>query len=169
MKLTFYLFFSFHSIGKKIKYVIGMRENHLEAISLVEVVYKLYLDVLKTELSKLGILDINNMQAMIMYHIGDRKLSIGEVIDKGCFIGSNVSYNVKKLTSAGYLKQEPSQFDRRSVYLTLTKQGKEVYTKLHKAIQEQKKVLLKYGLSDQDFENLKETLTKLEYVLIRMV
>jgi len=146
-----------------------MKESYLDSICRVEVVYKLYMDVLKTELNKLGIFDVNNMQAMILFHVGDRKLSIGEVIDKGCFIGSNVSYNVKKLTASGYLIQEASPFDRRSVYLTLTKKGKDIYTRLNKAIHDQKNIFLNYGLSEKDFDILKGILEKLEYALTKMI
>lgn len=146
-----------------------MKENYLEAIALIEKNYRLYLDVLKSEIQTLGTLDVNHTQAMILCHIGDRKLSISEIVDKGHFVGSNVSYNVKKLITSKYLQSEISEFDKRAVYITLTNKGKVMKDKLNASIESHKNIFNKYGLAQKEFEQLTETLHKLEYCLSKIL
>lgn len=146
-----------------------MKEKYLESITLIETIYRLYLDVLKSELQKLRILDLNHTQAMILYHVGDRKLSISEVVDKGYFVGSNVSYNVKKLIQSGYLEQEASTFDKRSVYIALTTKGKNVKDQISKAIQGHPNSFAKHGLGEKELDHLVELLHKLEFCLAKIV
>src|ERR1043166_4036921 len=93
-----------------------MNNGYLEVISLVERLHRHFLEVVKLELEGLGIRDINNVQGMMLFNIGDAEMTVGELTWRGCYLGSNVSYNVKKLVEAGYLAQERSLHDRRSMH-----------------------------------------------------
>ncbi len=86
-----------------------------EALTLVERVHRRLLDVIKDELDRRGRVDINSVQALLLYNIGDKELFAGELGTRGYYLGSNVSYNFKKLVEAGFLDHQPSRFDRRSV------------------------------------------------------
>jgi hypothetical protein len=85
-----------------------MTNGYLEVISLIERLHRHFLEVVKLELDGLGIHDINNVQGMMLFNIGDAEMTVGELTLRGCYLGSNVSYNVKKLVENGYLVQERS-------------------------------------------------------------
>src|SRR5438132_9008744 len=100
-----------------------MTNAYLEVISLIERLHRNFLEVVKLELEGLGIHDINNVQGMMLYNIGDAEMTVGELTLRGCYLGSNVSYNVKKMVENGYLTQERSLHDRRSIRVRLTDKG----------------------------------------------
>lgn len=103
-----------------------MTKPYFEIIRLIERLHRHFLDVLRTELRRLGIEDINAVQALLLYNIGENEVVIRDLKDRGYYQGSNVSYNIKALTESGYLTQERSAHDRRSVRLKLTDKGLEL-------------------------------------------
>ncbi len=100
-----------------------MKQAYLATIIALERMHRQFLEVVKAELESLGIHDINNVQALILYNIGADELTVGELTHRGYYLGSNVSYNVKKMVESGFLKQERSTHDRRSVRVSLTEKG----------------------------------------------
>ncbi len=94
-----------------------------ETLLLIERMHRRFLDVLKAELDRSGRSDVNNVQALILYNIGDDEITIGELTYRGYYLGSNVSYNVKQLTQNGYIEQERSPHDRRTVRVKLSDKG----------------------------------------------
>src|SRR3954452_10565756 len=107
-----------------------MADRYLEVVSLVERLHRQFLDVVKLELDGLGMHDINNVQAMMLFNIGDAQMTVGELTLRGCYLGSNVSYNVKKMVENGYLAQERSVHDRRSAHVNLTEKGQSLRERL---------------------------------------
>src|ERR1700726_4651593 len=103
-----------------------MNTAYLEVISPVARLHRHFLEVVKLELEGLGIHDINNVQGMMLFNIGDAEMTVGELTLRGCYLGSNVSYNVKKLVENGYLVQERSVHDRRSTHVRLPGKGRDV-------------------------------------------
>ncbi|CAA7624160.1 MULTISPECIES: MarR family winged helix-turn-helix transcriptional regulator [Magnetospirillum] len=103
-----------------------MGQPYFEIIRLIERLHRHFLDVLRTELRRKGIEDINAVQALLLYNIGENDVVIRDLKDRGYYQGSNVSYNIKGLTEYGYLTQERSAHDRRSVRLKLTDKGLEL-------------------------------------------
>ncbi len=103
-----------------------MKELYLDTLQIVERLHRQTLEIVKAELDRLGIRDLNNVQALILFNIGTDELSIGELTHRGYYLGSNVSYNVKKMVENGYLKQERSQHDRRSFHVRVSDRGREV-------------------------------------------
>jgi DNA-binding MarR family transcriptional regulator len=100
---------------------------YLETLTMVERLHRRLLDVIKDEFDRRGRSDINPVQALLLYNIGDKELTAGELRTKGYYLGSNVSYNVKKLVEQGYLHHARSRIDRRAVRISLTEKGKEVH------------------------------------------
>ena len=96
---------------------------YLEALTLVERLHRRLLDVIKDEFDRRGRSDINSVQALLLYNIGDKELTAGELRTRGYYLGSNVSYNLKKLVEMGFLDHQRSRVDRRSVRIRLTAQG----------------------------------------------
>ncbi len=100
-----------------------MKQAYLATIIALERMHRQFLEVVKAELEQNGVHDINNVQALILYNIGEDELTVGELTNRGYYLGSNVSYNVKKMVEAGYLNQQRSTHDRRSVRVKLTDKG----------------------------------------------
>ncbi len=99
---------------------------YYDTIQMIERLHRHFLDVLKVELDRKGVQDINNVQSMILYNIGSDELTVGELTIRGYYLGSNVSYNVKKMVENGYLAQERSVHDKRSIRVKLSEKGIEL-------------------------------------------
>jgi len=97
-----------------------LKGRYLVSLKLIERLHRLLLDVIKDEFERLGRADVNSVQALLLYNIGDAELTAGELTSRGYYLGSNVSYNLKKLVDAGYISHQRSTTDRRSVRVSLT-------------------------------------------------
>lgn len=104
----------------------GFMAGYLEALALVERLHRLLLDVIKDEFERVGVLEINAVQALLLFNIGDNEVTAGELKSRGYYQGSNVSYNLKKLVEMGYMHHQRCEIDRRSVRVRLTQRGREV-------------------------------------------
>tara|TARA_Y100000815_G_C13241403_1_gene461952 strand:+ start:418 stop:870 length:453 start_codon:yes stop_codon:yes gene_type:complete len=100
--------------------------GYLEALALVERLHRLLLDVIKDEFERIGVLEINAVQALLLFNIGDNEVTAGELKTRGYYQGSNVSYNLKKLVEMGYMHHQRCEIDRRSVRVRLTPRGREI-------------------------------------------
>jgi len=104
----------------------GFMGSYLEMLSLVERLHRLLLDVIKDEFERVGILEINAVQALLLFNIGENEVTAGELKSRGYYQGSNVSYNLKKLVDTGYMHHQRCAIDRRSVRVRLTQEGRDV-------------------------------------------
>lgn len=104
----------------------ALRSLYLESLQLVERLHRRLLDVIKDEFERNGRSDINSIQALLLFNIGDSELTAGELRSRGYYLGSNVSYNLKKLVDMGFVHHQRSRVDRRSVRIKLTDKGREV-------------------------------------------
>lgn len=135
---------------------------YYEAIQLIERLHRHFLDVLKVELDKKGIQDINNVQSMILFNIGDDEMTVGELTIRGYYLGSNVSYNVKKMVENDYLIQERSVHDKRSIRVKLSDKGKELKNAITAMFQRHEEQIQGSALTDDSLSNLNDTLKNLE-------
>ena len=132
----------------------GFMATYLEALALVERLHRLLLDVIKDEFERTNVLDINAVQALLLFNIGDNEVTAGELKSRGYYQGSNVSYNLKKLVEMGYMHHQRCEIDRRSVRVRLTPKGREIREIVDKLFErhavgiEEKKVLGAEGLLD---------------------
>ncbi len=102
---------------------VASKPAYLEALTYVERLHRRLLDVIKDELDRIGCSEINSVQALLLFNIGDAEMTAGELRTRGHYLGSNVSYNLKKLVEAGYISHQRSRLDRRSVRVRLTDKG----------------------------------------------
>jgi DNA-binding MarR family transcriptional regulator len=144
-----------------------MNNAYLEVISLVERLHRHFLEVVKLELEGLGIHDINNVHGMMLFNIGDAEMIVGELTLRGCYLGSNVSYNVKKMVENGYLAQQRSLHDRRSIHVRLTEKGIKLRDRLTVMHQRHAKMLSQAALTGDDLQATGVTLRRLERFWIR--
>lgn len=135
---------------------------YYEAIQLIERLHRHFLDVLKVELDKKGIQDINNVQAMILYNIGEDDLTVGELTIRGYYLGSNVSYNVKKMVENDYLVQERSVHDKRSIRVRLSKKGIELKELISNMFVRHEERLKGSEIKDSHLNTLNDVLKMLE-------
>ncbi|MEY8837893.1 winged helix DNA-binding protein, partial [Cribrihabitans sp. XS_ASV171] len=84
----------------------GFMASYLESLALVERLHRLLLDVIKDEFERVGVLEINAVQALLLFNIGDNEVTAGELKSRGYYQGSNVSYNLKKLVEMGYMHHQ---------------------------------------------------------------
>jgi DNA-binding MarR family transcriptional regulator len=139
-----------------------MPDQYLEVISLIERLHRQFLEIVKLELDGLGIHDINNVQGLMLFNIGDAEMTVGELTWRGCYLGSNVSYNVKKLVESGYLAQERSVHDRRSSHVKLTDKGHALRSRLSAMHERHIASLKQTGITGTDLEIAVTTLRRLE-------
>lgn len=104
----------------------GYHKDYMEMLGMVERLHRLLLDVIKDEFERLGLLDINAVQALLLYNIGENEVTAGELKSRGYYQGSNVSYNLKKLVDAEYMHHQRCQIDRRAVRVRLTEKGRSI-------------------------------------------
>jgi len=141
----------------------SLKPLYLEAVSRVERLHRRLLDLIKDEFDRMGWDDINPVQALLMFNIGDAELTAGELRSRGYYLGSNVSYNLKKLVETGYIFQERSRSDRRSVRIKLTPKGEEVAEVIDELYERHLKSIDKVGgLGDEEFDGLNKSLARLE-------
>ena len=100
--------------------------SYLDSLTLVERLHRLLLDVIKDEFERVGVLEINAVQALLLFNVGDNEVTAGELKTRGYYQGSNVSYNLKKLVDMGFMHHNRSEIDRRSVRVSLTQKGRDV-------------------------------------------
>jgi DNA-binding MarR family transcriptional regulator len=140
-----------------------LKGRYLVSLKLIERLHRLLLDVIKDEFERLGRADVNSVQALLLYNIGDAELTAGELTSRGYYLGSNVSYNLKKLVDAGYIHHQRSTTDRRSVRVSLTEKGQEVCKVVNGLYQRQLKSLQQVGgIATDDLETLNQALIRLE-------
>ena len=105
---------------------LGFAESYLEALALVERLHRLLLDVIKDEFERINVLEINPVQALLLFNIGENEVTAGELKSRGYYQGSNVSYNLKKMVEMRYMHHQRSEIDRRSVRVRLTQKGRSI-------------------------------------------
>lgn len=136
---------------------------YLEALTLVERLHRRLLDVIKDEFDRKGRADINAVQALLLFNIGDSELTAGELRTRGYYLGSNVSYNLKKLVEMGFIHHQRSRTDRRSVRVSLTDRGLEV-AKIVNGLYERHMLSVEQvgEIGPDDFKQLNQSLRRLE-------
>jgi DNA-binding MarR family transcriptional regulator len=141
----------------------AVKSRYLESLHLVERLHRRLLDVIKDEFERRGRDDVNSVQALLLYNIGDKELTASELRTRGYYLGSNVSYNVKKLVETGYLHHARSRVDRRSVRISLTDKGRQVHDVIQALYDKHARTIEPIGgISFTDFERLNHALMRLE-------
>ncbi len=141
----------------------AIRPLYLEALTLVERLHRRLLDVIKDEFDRVGRDDVNSVQALLLFNIGGAELTAGELRTRGYYLGSNVSYNLKKLVEGGYVKHERSRIDRRSVRVSLTDKGREVATIVDRLYDRQLRSIEQVGgVGQAEFQSINKSLQRLE-------
>jgi DNA-binding MarR family transcriptional regulator len=141
----------------------AIRSEYLRSLRLIERLHRLLLDVIKDEYDRQCGAELNSVQALLLYNMGDSELTAGELKTRGYYLGSNVSYNLKKLVEMGYLHYKRSDTDRRSVRVSLTPKGLEARDVVSKLYNRQLGSVEAVGqVTAEDFRALNKALVRLE-------
>ena len=124
--------------------------SYLDTLTLVERLHRRLLDVIKDEFERVGVLEVNAVQALLLFNVGDNEVTAGELKSRGYYQGSNVSYNLKKMVDMGYMHHERSQVDRRSVRVRLTPKGREIRMIVARLFATHAEGLMSRGVLGQD-------------------
>ena len=145
--------------GPKVGFITG----YLEALALVERLHRLLLDVIKDEFERVGILEINSVQALLLFNIADNEVTAGELKSRGYYQGSNVSYNLKKLVEMGYMHHQRCEIDRRSVRVRLTEKGRQIRQIVTELFENHAEGLIQKGVLDNDgIDEINTALSRVE-------
>ncbi len=141
----------------------GFLGGYLDTLSMVERLHRLLLDVIKDEFERLGLIDMNAVQALLLFNIGDHEVTAGELKSRGYYQGSNVSYNLKKLVEMGYMHHQRCEIDRRSVRVRLTEQGRTVRDAVAVLFERHAEGLEKHGVLGVDgIDRVNHSLRRIE-------
>jgi DNA-binding MarR family transcriptional regulator len=140
-----------------------LKPLYMEALTLVERLHRRLLDVIKDEFDRAGRSDVNSVQALLLFNIGGSELTAGELRTRGYYLGSNVSYNLKKLVEMGYIHHQRSRMDRRSVRVSLTEKGTDVANVVNHLYERHIRSIHQVGgIAAEDFQALNRSLQRLE-------
>lgn len=149
---------------------VGLRGEYVQSLRLIERLHRLMLDVVKVELDRLSIVELNSVQVLLLNNIGESELTAGELRSRGYYLGSNASYNIRKLVDLGYINYQRSTADRRSVRIRLTNKGKEASGIVDSLYQRQLGSLEVVGqLGSGDFAQVNASLMRLEGFWINQI
>ena len=141
----------------------GIRDLYMESLHLVERLHRRLLDVIKDEFDRQGRSDVNAVQALLLFNIGNSELTAGELRSRGYYLGSNVSYNVKKLVDLGFINHQRSRIDRRSVRISLTETGQDIAETVGKLYERHIGSIDKVGgIGTDEFTQMNKLLTRLD-------
>jgi len=140
---------------------IRVKSAYLSVIQMIERLHRQCLELVKSELEREGIRDLNNVQALILFNVGEETLTVGELTQRGYYLGSNVSYNVKKLVEHGYLPQERSPHDRRAIHVKASDKGLAICRRIGDLFDRHCDEMTEFGLDEGELLGASDTLSRL--------
>lgn len=140
-----------------------MSDAFAQLTQMIERLHRRMLDVIRFELEQAGVSDINPAQALMLTKIEGREVALRDIIERGYYIGSNASYNIKQLVDAGYVLHQRSAHDKRSVKVSLTDKGADLCARLAEYTQRQSEMLPTDASGKKDLEATINVLRQLEH------
>jgi DNA-binding MarR family transcriptional regulator len=146
--------------------IAHLKPLYVEALSLVERLHRRLLDVIKDEFDRTGLNDLNSVQALLLFNIGESEMAAAELRTRGYYLGSNVSYNLKKLADLGYLLHQRSAHDQRRARVSLTEKGRGIANIVHSLYERHVRTIDEIGgLAPADLQNIRHSLRRLDRFL----
>ena len=122
--------------------------NYFQLIRLCENTYKTFLESLKDALFDLKINNLSPIQALIILNLGENEVNVNDLVKRGYYGGTSVSYNLNCLVENGFMLSQGDPEDRRLRKISLSEKGINVFNKLSNVIDEQNKSVIKSGIDD---------------------
>jgi len=140
----------------------SITEAYVQVTRMIERLHRRHLDMLRYELERFGVEGLNAPQALMLTKIQGQSITVRDLVERGYYLGSNASYNIKQLVSGGFLIQERSSHDRRSTRVRLTSKGEELCQRIAKAEAEHARALAKAVGGEEDLAGACHLLRQLE-------
>jgi DNA-binding MarR family transcriptional regulator len=137
------------------------KRAYLDAMALADRLHRRFLELIETELRHHDIENINGVQALILFNIGEDQPSIGELIKRGYYLGTNATYNVQKMVEVGYVIHQRSEVDRRAYKIKLSPRGLQVRQIIDRMVTRHSDAFLGTEVSSE-FQAAYSTLQRLE-------
>ncbi len=102
----------------------SLLETYVQLTRVVERLHRRHLDLLRLELDRLGVESVSAAQLLMLTKIKEQSISVRDLVERGYYLGSNASYNLKQLVECGLIEQERAPHDRRSTRVKLSAKGK---------------------------------------------
>ena len=138
-------------------------DKYLSAIRMIERLHRQFFEMVRKILDAKSVRDLNAAQAIVMFHIGEEDMTVGELTNRGYYLDSNPSYNVRKMVEAVYLVQERSRHYQRSIRLRLTEKGLELRGTLQDMFNRQTMALGPDSVTQDDLRTANGILSWLEW------
>ena len=139
-----------------------MSDGYIQLTQMIERLHRRMLDVIRLQLESAGVSDINPAQALMLSKIEGREVALRDIVERGYYIGSNASYNIKQLGDAGYVEQKRSAHDKRAMKVSLTPKGEALCERLAGFARDQCSRILSGAASRKDADVTVELLRKVE-------
>lgn len=138
--------------------------SHLDLLRVVERVHRRYLDLFRLDLGRLGVDELSPSQVMMLFTIGTDELTVRDLIDRGYYLGSNASYNLKRLLETGHIDRTASERDRRSARIRLSEKGRQLCEAVRKMDDSYYRLVARTSEEKRELEIAFKTLQRLEQV-----
>ena len=136
---------------------------YMHTVMMLERLHRRLQEVVKDALDRAKIEDVNPVQALMLYNIADQEMTVSELRARDYYMGSNSSYNVKKLVEGGFLRYSKSRIDRRCVRISLGERGKEIHALVAQAYEKHAMTVEKIGgVEATDLEMVNRSLSRLD-------
>lgn len=129
---------------------------------IIESMNRRFQDVVRIELARIGVEDLSAVQVLMLMHIGNEELSVRDLLERGNYLGSNASYNLKHLVESGYVDRAASARDRRTARLRLSPQGLRLVEELRRLEAVRSEAMIRTEADAQEFDATYRTLRRLE-------
>ncbi|MEM1088563.1 MAG: MarR family transcriptional regulator [Pseudomonadota bacterium] len=142
---------------------LSVADSFVKSLSLLEQAHRRLHDVVKDDLERGGERHLTGVQALLLYEIGEGETPASTLRSRGAFAGTSLSYNLKKLQEGGYLVQNRSERDKRTVRLKLTERGLKVRERVQNLFDRQANALEPTAsVRPGDLSQLNKTVARLE-------
>ena len=139
-----------------------MRSTLIKANDVFSRINSVFMEIVRLEIERIGVYNLTANQYMILQHLGNDRIPVGDLSLRSSYLGTNISYNVRKMVESGYLIQEKSEHDQRTHYVSLSEKSKEVIEKMDHALDEHGELLKKYGIDRNYFEEVLSQIGKID-------
>ncbi len=142
--------------------ITGQSEVHQDLARQIERMHRRFLDVMRQELGRIGVNDLSPVQVLMLTNIGPEEMAVRDLIERGYYLGSNASYNLKQLVEGGYVERKTDPRDKRSARLRLSDKGRKLALDIAKMEKDLASSILRSDADRADFETTAKVLKKLE-------
>lgn len=100
--------------------------THFELARTLERVNRRFSAFLQSEMTRLGVEEIGPSHLMLLLAIGNDEISVSQLMERGPYAGTNLSYYLKQLGESGYIERNALARDRRAARIKLSEKGLEL-------------------------------------------